>query len=72
MDSVSMIVVLKVSTETGMLLVTQIMTVVNVKFVTKDVLSVMVLPTKIVLLVLMVTSVWITLKVKKLVELLAQ
>lgn len=52
-----MIVVLKVSTETGILLVPQITIVVNVKFVTQDVLPVMVLPTKIVLLVLMVTSV---------------
>jgi hypothetical protein len=53
MDSVFMIVVLKVSTETGSLPVIQITIVVNVKFATKNVLSVKVQPMKIVTLVLM-------------------
>jgi hypothetical protein len=53
MDSVFMIVVLKVSTETGSLPVILITIVVNVKFATKNVLSVKVQPMKIVTLVLM-------------------
>jgi hypothetical protein len=53
MDSVFMIVVLKVSTETGSLPVIQITIVVNVKFATKNVLSVKVQPMKIVTPVLL-------------------